>query len=118
LKSKSARNFFSIVNKNFPTLPFSIRGFEELTGAKVGVKECLAHDLICQYPVLTEKSGDFVAQFKATIVVQPKSTAILSGGRVLDKSGLDSDKKLKNEDMIKLVAADLWKVEKEKKEKK
>jgi len=42
----------------------------------------------------------------------------LSGGRALDKSGLDSDKKLKNEDMIKLVAADLWKVEKEKKEKK
>jgi len=42
----------------------------------------------------------------------------LSGGRALDKSGLDSDKKLKNEDMVKLVAGDLWKVEKEKKEKK
>jgi hypothetical protein len=67
---------------------------------------------------LTEKAGDYVAQFKATVVVQPKSTAILSGGRALDKSGLDSDKKLKNEDMVKLVASELWKVEKEKKDKK
>ena len=67
---------------------------------------------------MTEKAGDYVAQFKATVVVQPKSTAILSGGRALDKSGLDSDKKLKNEAMVKLVASELWKVEKEKKDKK
>lgn len=118
LKSKSARTFFSVVNQKYPTLPFSIRGFEDLTGAKVGVKECLAHDLICSYPVLTEKSGEYVAQFKCTIVVQPKSTAILSGGKALDKTGLDSDKKLKNEAMKTLVAQDLWKVVKEKKEKK
>lgn len=118
LKSKSAREFFSIVNKTYPTLPFSIRGFENLTGAKVGVKECLAHDMLVDYKVLTEKPGDFVAQFKGTVVVQPKSTAILSGARVLDKSGLDTDKKLKNEGLIKLIASDLWKEEKVKKEKK
>lgn len=99
LKSKSAREFFGVVNQKYPTLPFSIRGFENLTGAKVGVKECLSHELICSYPVLTEKPGEFVAQFKATVVVQPKSTAILSGGRALNKAGLDSDKKLKNEDL-------------------
>jgi len=53
LKSKSAREFFSVVNKKYPTLPFSIRGFENSTGAKVGVKECLEHELIMGYPVLT-----------------------------------------------------------------
>jgi curved DNA binding protein len=61
LKSKSAREFFHIVNEKYPTLPFSIRGFENLTAAKVGVKECMAHDLIMPYPVLTEKAGEFVA---------------------------------------------------------
>jgi len=61
LKSKSARNFFSQVNKKYPTLPFSIRGFEDLTGAKVGVKECLEHELLMPYQVLTEKKGEFVA---------------------------------------------------------
>jgi len=39
-------------------MPFSIRGFEDLTGAKVGVKECLGHELIMGYPVLTEKLGE------------------------------------------------------------
>ena len=61
LKSKSARNFFSLVNKKYPTLPFSIRGFEDLTGAQVGVKECLEHELLMPYQVLTEKKGEFVA---------------------------------------------------------
>lgn len=61
LKSKHARAFFSVVNKKYPTLPFSIRGFEDLTGAKVGVKECQEHDLLMPYPVLTDKPGEIVA---------------------------------------------------------
>lgn len=61
LKSKSARSFFSIVNQKYPTLPFSIRGFEDLTAAKVGVKECINHELLMGYPVLTDKPGEFIA---------------------------------------------------------
>ena len=118
LKSKSARNFFSLVNKKYPTLPFSIRGFEDLTGAKVGVKECLEHELLMPYQVLTEKKGEFVAQFRGTVVVQPKSTAIICGGRGLnDKDGLESDKKITNEELAKLIASELWKKEKEEKNK-
>lgn len=69
LKSNKARAFFSICNQKYPTLPFSIRGFEDLVGAKLGVKECLEHNLIMDYPVLQEKAGEFVAQFKGTVVV-------------------------------------------------
>jgi methionine aminopeptidase len=70
LKLKSSRAFFQEINKKYPTLPFSIRAFEDSTAAKVGVKECLNHDLLTSYPVLVEKSGEIVAQFKATIAVQ------------------------------------------------
>lgn len=119
LKSKSARSFFHIVNEKYPTLPFSIRGFEDLTGAKVGVKECVAHDLLMPYPVLSEKSGEIVAQFKCTIAVQPKSVAILCGGRDLfNKDGLKSDKKVGKAELAELIASDLWKKEEKKKEKK
>jgi methionine aminopeptidase len=69
LKGKSARAFFAQVNKKYPTLPFSIRSFEDSTMAKVGVKECCEHDLMTQYPVLVEKIGEIVAQFKCTIIV-------------------------------------------------
>jgi len=118
LKSKSAREFFSVVNSKYPTLPFSIRGFDNVTGAKVGVKECVEHDLIMGFPVLSEKSGEFVAQFKGTVVVQPKSTAILCGGRALTADGLKSEHSVKDEDLTKLLASDLWKEEKVKKTKK
>jgi len=104
LKSKHARAFFHIVNSKYPTLPFSIRGFEDLTGAKVGVKECLTHELLMDYPVLGEKKGEFIAQFKATIAVQPKSIAILCGGRDLCcKEGYVSEKKIENEELTALI---------------
>jgi methionine aminopeptidase len=119
LKSKHARAFFHIVNQKYPTLPFSIRGFEDLTGAKVGVRECTTHDLLMDYPVLGEKKGEYIAQFKATIAIQPKSVAILCGGRdLVGKDGYDSDKKIKNEELNALIAKDLWKAEVVKKEKK
>lgn len=119
LKSKHSRSFFSIVNKKFPTLPFSIRGFEDTTGAKVGVKECMEHELLMEYPVLTDKPGNYVAQFKATVVVQPRSTALICGGRdIINLEGIDTDKSIKDETLSALIAGPLWKSEKQKKEKK
>lgn len=111
LKSKSARQFFAVVNQKYPTLPFSIRGFEDLVGAKVGVKECVAHELIMAYPVLSEKAGEFVAHFKATIAVQPKSTAILCGAKPPVLEGIDSDKKITDEELLKLINGEMWKAE-------
>jgi len=69
LKMKSARAFFVEVNKRFPTLPFSLRAMTDQTAAKVGVRECINHDMLVPYPVLSERPGEFVAQFKCTIVV-------------------------------------------------
>lgn len=119
LKSKHSRSFFSHVNKKYPTLPFSLRGFEDTTGAKVGVKECMEHELLMEYPVLTDKPGNYVAQFKATVVVQPKSTVLICGAKdLLFKDGIDTDKTIKNEELTALLAAPMWKAEKVKKTKK
>ena len=49
------------MNKKYPTLPFAIRSFEDLTAAKVGVMECMKHDLLSPYPMHMEKQGEFVA---------------------------------------------------------
>ena len=52
-------------------------------------------------------------------MVQPKSTAILCGGRPLHNSdGYVSEKKIENEELLKLITGELWKKEKEVKEKK
>lgn len=114
LKIKSSRAFFADVNKRFPTLPFAIRAFEDAVGAKVGVKECVEHDLITGYPVLTEKAGEFVAQFKCTIAVLPRSTVVLAGDIPL-AARYESDKKIEDAELSKLIASDLWKKEDKKK---
>lgn len=115
LKIKSARAFFTEVNKKYPTLPFSIRSFEDSTGAKVGVKECIAHDLLTAYPVLVEKPGEIVAQFKCTIAVLPKSTVILAGDIPLALERFETDKKVTDLELINLLEGDLWKKEDKKK---
>ena len=105
LKIKSARAFFAEANKRFPTLPFALRAFEDQTGAKVGVKECLNHDLLCPYPVLFEKPGEIVAHFKATVAILQRSTQILCGEIpqvVLER--FESEKKIENEELKALLA--------------
>lgn len=52
-----------------------MRAFDDEITAKLGVKECLEHDLLNNYPVLLEKPGEIVASFKYTV-------ALLSGGTI------------------------------------
>lgn len=66
---------------------------------------------------MTEKSGEYVAQFKATVVVQPSGVVIIAGGQPLTDA-FDTDKKVTNEALAAHLAKDLWKREEKKKEKK
>jgi len=77
LKMKAARYVFNEINSRFPTLPFALRALDEKRG-KLGVTECLKHDLIAPYPVLFEKPGEFVAQFKFTVLILPSGTMRLN----------------------------------------
>ena len=114
LKLQKSRAFFTEVNKRFPTLPFAIRAFEDPVGAKVGVKECLDHDLLTAYPVLTEKAGEFVAHFKTTVVVLPRSTVVLAGEIPL-AARFESEKKIVDAELSALISRELWKKEDKKK---
>lgn len=117
LKSKKSREFFNIVNEKYPTLPFSIRGFEDVTGAKLGSKECVTHEMLEPYPVMTESKGEYCAQFKCTVVVQPKSTVILAGGKALTDK-LDSEFSVQDAELKAVIDGEFWKREEKKKEQK
>eukprot|EP00916_Digyalum_oweni_P013187 GHVL01021669.1.p1 GENE.GHVL01021669.1~~GHVL01021669.1.p1 ORF type:complete len:377 (-),score=83.38 GHVL01021669.1:53-1183(-) len=79
LKVQKARQFIADVNRRFPTLPFCLREFEDENGCRIGVSECMRHDLLVPYQVLHEKSGDFVAQFKYTVLLLPSGTRKVTG---------------------------------------
>ncbi|KAL5720978.1 ERBB-3 BINDING PROTEIN 1 [Ranunculus cassubicifolius] len=73
LKMKASRFIFSEINQNFPIMPFSARALEEKR-ARLGLVECVNHDLLQPYPVLHEKPGDFVAHIKFTVLLMPNGS--------------------------------------------
>ena len=64
LRIKGSRQFFNEVQKRFPTLPFSIRSFADERNARLGIRECIAHNLLVPYPVLYERTGDNIVHTK------------------------------------------------------
>uniref|UniRef100_A0A7N1A7R1 Uncharacterized protein n=1 Tax=Kalanchoe fedtschenkoi TaxID=63787 RepID=A0A7N1A7R1_KALFE len=54
-------------------MPFTVRTLEEKR-ARLGLLECVNHDLLQPYPVLHEKPGDFVAHIKFTVLLMPNGS--------------------------------------------
>ncbi|CAA2966784.1 ERBB-3 BINDING PROTEIN 1 [Olea europaea subsp. europaea] len=73
LKMKASRFIFSEINQKFPIMPFTARALEEKR-ARLGLVECVNHDLLEPYPVLHEKSGDLVAHIKFTVLLMPNGS--------------------------------------------
>ena len=87
-------------------MPFSIASLEDATSARVGVAECINHDMLNMYPVLTEKVGDIVAQFKATIVLLPSGALVLN--ETPFEAGLyETTFKVENKAILELLASTL-----------
>ncbi|XP_071722878.1 ERBB-3 BINDING PROTEIN 1-like [Rutidosis leptorrhynchoides] len=73
LKMKASRFIYSEISQNFPIMPFSARALEEKR-ARLGLVECVNHDLLQPYPVLHEKPGDYVAHIKFTVLLMPNGS--------------------------------------------
>merc|ERR1719310_1134116 len=102
LKTQKARQFLAEVGKKFPTLPFSLRAFDETVG-RVGVSEATRHELLHTYPVLKEKPGDFVAQFKFTLLLLPGGTKKITGIDFGQAEVLPTAGPIKDEEILKLL---------------
>merc|ERR1719230_2561257 len=105
LKTQKARQFISEVNKRFPALPFTMRAFEDEQMARVGVSEGKRHELLHEYPVLREREGEYVAQFKFTVLLLPGGTKRVTGlplGKL--ESQAASKCEVTDEDLKKLLA--------------
>lgn len=94
LRGKSARAFFTEMIEKYPSMCFSLNGFEDQITAKMGLKECMEHGLLVPYPIMTEKAGELVAHFKATVMIGGATTSVLSG-LPLD-AAVKSDKKVED----------------------
>jgi methionyl aminopeptidase len=105
VKMKAARALIGEVAKRAPILPFSGRALGMGEGAvKLGMTECLAHELLHPYPVLHEKAGDDVAHFKATVLLMPNGPDRVTG---LAPPAFVSDKALSDEVYKPMLTAPL-----------
>ncbi|KAI5421875.1 ERBB-3 BINDING PROTEIN 1 [Lathyrus oleraceus] len=67
LKMKASRFILSEISQKFPIMPFSARALEEKR-ARLGLVECMNHELLQPYPVLHEKQArDSNCSISATI---------------------------------------------------
>ncbi|KAJ6795167.1 ERBB-3 BINDING PROTEIN 1-like [Iris pallida] len=73
LKMKSSRFIFSEISHKFPIMPFTARALEEKR-ARLGLVECVNHDLLQPYLVLHEKPSNLVAHIKFTVLLMPNGS--------------------------------------------
>ncbi|XP_018579269.1 proliferation-associated protein 2G4 [Anoplophora glabripennis] len=79
LKLKASRMFYTEVRTKHGNMPFNLRGFQDETKAKMGVVECVKNKLIEPFQVLYEKPGEFVAQYKFTVLLMPNGPHKITG---------------------------------------
>ena len=64
--------------------------------ARLGVIECAKQDLVEPYPVYYEKEGEFVAEFKYTVLLLPNGTIKITG-LPLDLEIFETENKITDE---------------------
>jgi len=117
LKMKTSRAFYSEVCNKFTMMPFTLRAFEDEKKARLGVGECTNHELLTPYPVLYEKDGEFVAQFKFTVLLMPNGPLRITNGS-WDPETLQSEFSIKDEELRKILTSQVSKKTQKKKKKK
>eukprot|EP00397_Hematodinium_sp_SG-2012_P041265 GEMP01045403.1.p1 GENE.GEMP01045403.1~~GEMP01045403.1.p1 ORF type:complete len:396 (+),score=113.48 GEMP01045403.1:71-1258(+) len=107
LKTQKARQFISEVNHRFPTLPFTLRSIEDEQVGRIGVSEANRHELLHDYPVLKERDGEYIAQFKFTLLLLPTGPKKITGLPFAQDSTVTSEFKVEDEALKKVLAVSM-----------
>lgn len=99
---KASRAFFSEVEKKFGNMPFTMRALEDEKKARMGAVECANHKLIEPFVVLFEKEGEFVAQFKFTVLLMPSGSHKITG-LPCDLDSYESEHKITDDSIKSLL---------------
>ncbi|PFH57479.1 hypothetical protein XA68_15010 [Ophiocordyceps unilateralis] len=103
LKRPTSRKILSEVQKKFGTFPFSLRQLEDEQHAKSGVVECVRGNVFRQYELVADKDNAPVARLLTTIAITKNGITKLSAPPALDVSKYKSDKKIADEEVLKIL---------------
>ena len=115
LKTDAARKLLSAVEQNFFNYPFSLNSFDNEENiklkkpienlknvAKMGLNECVKHELFYPHPILEEKKDEIVAHFKYTVALRNEGPLVIAGG-LLDTTKFESEFKVEDDEIKKLL---------------
>jgi len=105
VRVQSARDVINEVDAHCPVFPFSVAQLKN-PNARFGLAGCVRSNHIQQYPVMCERSGEIVAQFKFTALILPTGTEIISGLLPLEEK-ITSEKAVSSEEYKALLAQSL-----------
>ncbi|USP75225.1 hypothetical protein yc1106_02499 [Curvularia clavata] len=115
LKRPTSRALLSEVVKKFGTFPFSLRQLEDEKGAKVGVVECVRTGVLRQYEVVVDKDNQPVARLFSTVSIGKNGMQRLAQPTPIDVSKYKSDKKIEDEEILKILEQPIGKTATKKK---
>ncbi|KAI4741867.1 Creatinase/aminopeptidase [Aureobasidium sp. EXF-12298] len=118
LKRPSSRATLSEVVKKFGTFPFSIRQLEDERAGKVGVVECVRGGVLRQYEVIGDKDNEAVCRLFTTVAVTKNGITRFSAPPTPDLTKFKTDKKITDEEILKILEQPLAKESKNKNKKK
>ncbi|KAI1642132.1 Creatinase/aminopeptidase [Daldinia loculata] len=112
LKSQTARKTLSIIQSKFGHFPFSLRQLEEEGGDtkyKVGVYEGVRQGVLRQYELVGDKDGAPVARLLTTLAITKNGITKLGAPPAPDLSKFQTDKKITDEEILKILEQPLSK---------
>ncbi|KAI1261149.1 peptidase M24, structural domain-containing protein [Xylariaceae sp. FL1019] len=112
LKSQTARKTLSTIQNKFGHFPFSLRQLEEEGGDtkyKVGVFDGVRSNVLRQYELVGDKEGAPVARLLTTLAITKNGITKLGAAPALDVSKYQTDKKITDEEILKILEQPLAK---------
>ncbi|KAJ5102171.1 hypothetical protein NUU61_004393 [Penicillium alfredii] len=103
LKRPSSRQTLSEIVKKFGTFPFSLRQLDDEKAAKVGVVECVRGGVLRQYEPAGDADNAPVSRLLTTIAITKNGITKLAAANAPDLSQFKTDKKIEDEEILKIL---------------
>ncbi|ORZ18694.1 DNA-binding protein [Absidia repens] len=117
LKMAASRAVLSEIQTKAGSFPFSLRDLDDERKARMGIVECAKHQTVLPYDIVYERENTVVAQFLTTVLVTKNGNTLVTDP-LFDASVIKSDKSVKDEEIVKLLATEYKVPAKKKKAKK
>jgi methionyl aminopeptidase len=109
LKRPSSRQTLSEVVKKFGTFPFSLRQLEDEKAGKVGIVECVRGGVIRQYEPAGDSDNAAVSRLLSTVAITKNGLTRLAAPPTPDLTKFKTEKKIEDEEILKILEQPLAK---------